>query len=92
MHDSGDASALRHCDIGDKHITNLREVELGGGGSLAGGHDDFLTSGGDRLTLIVEEGDLHLALTGDEELGTRIGAVEHASAIGADAFLGCVFF
>lgn len=92
MHDGGDTVSGRYGTIGEEHITDSCEVETGRGGTITRSDDHRLTSGGDGLAVIVEEGDLHFAIAGDKEFGPRIDAVEHASAVGAGTFFRGVIF
>ena len=87
LHHGGEVVAVGKLAVGEQHVAVAGEIQCGRLGSIAGGDDHGLSSRGCRGELIVHEGDLHLAIGGDEKLRVRFDDGEKAAAVGAGDFL-----
>jgi hypothetical protein len=89
LHHCGEVVALRKHGIGEQAVAGFSERQRGRRSAITRGYRDDLVGGSYGFSVCADKGDLHLAFSGDEELGGWLALGEHAAAIraGDDGFV-----
>lgn len=88
--DDREVIALREGLIRDERITFFGELHLDRVFAITGDDIDALLAKRNGFSVIIDGGDLHLAVLGHEELEVRFDFGEDATAVGAGYFLAVV--